>query len=636
MRAPAEMSAGAAQEQRLEARVELLLRSRLQEVYKRRDQLFVPLMLLQWAFAIGISVWTTPYTYEGVTRTLHPHVLLAIVLGGVLSLPPVILAAMRPGWEGTRHVVAFAQMSWSAFLIHLTGGRIETHFHVFGSLAFLAYYRDWKVLATGSVVVVVDHLARGAWWPESVYGISNPEWWRTLEHGFWVLFEDTVLLMGILENQKEMRALVVQQVALEGVHESVEQMVDERTQELAQSRERYRELVESTRTIPWQIIMPERRFSYVGPQAASLLGCPAELWSEPGFMSERIHPDDQKLVYRQLRSTFEEGHDAEIQVRLRRDDCQWIWVRFVVSRGESASGPCLRGHLQDVTERRHLESELQQAQKLESVGRLASGIAHEINTPVQYVGDSVHFLRDGIDALLTLSTRLGEVAVQPEPSTSEERARQRAEAEEAADLAYLRDRMPKAIARSIDGLERVAKIVRAMKEFAHPDQTEQAAADLTRALEATLTIATNEYKYVATLETHFEELPHVVCNISEVNQAVLNIVVNAAHAIGDVVKGTDERGVIRVSTRQEQGFAVIEISDTGGGIPEAIQGKIFDPFFTTKEVGKGTGQGLAIARSVIVEKHGGSLVFTSARGKGTTFTLRLPIAGRPDNVAKAA
>ncbi len=629
-------ASGVEQERRLDLRVEQLFRSRLQEVYTRRDQLFVPLMLLQWAFAIGISAWTTPYTYEGINATLHPHVLLAIFLGGALSLPPVILARMRPGWVGTRHVVAFAQMSWSAFLIHLTGGRIETHFHVFGSLAFLAYYRDWKVLATGTLVVVVDHLARGAWWPESVYGISNPEWWRTLEHGFWVVFEDTVLYMGIFENQKEMRALVVQQVALEEIHASVEQKVEERTQELAQSHEQYRELVETTRAIPWQLAMPERRFRYIGPQAASLLGCPAEAWGEPGFMSERVHPDDQKLVYRQLRDTFAAGVDAEFQFRLRRDDCQWIWVRLVASRADSASGPCLRGHLQDVTERRHLESELQQAQKLESVGRLASGIAHEINTPVQYVGDSVHFLRDGIDALLLLSTRLGEVAVLPETSSQAERASLRSEAEDAADVDYLRDRMPKAIARSIDGLERVAKIVRAMKEFAHPDQTGQAPADLTRALEATLTIATNEYKYLATLETQFEELPQVVCNISEVNQAVLNIVVNAAHAIGDLVKGTNERGVIRVATRVEQDWAVIEISDTGGGIPEAIQGKIFDPFFTTKEVGKGTGQGLAIARSVIVEKHGGTLVFTSARGRGTMFTLRLPIAGRPDNAAKAA
>jgi len=152
--------------------------------------------------------------------------------------------------------------------------------------------------------------------------------------------------------------------------------------------------------------------------------------------------------------------------------------------------------------------------------------------------------------------------------------------------------------------------------------------DLNRAIESTLVIARNEYKYVADLEVDLGSLPPVVCHAGDVNQAVLNVVVNAAHAIGDLVQGTDGRGKISVRTRRDGPDAVVEISDTGGGIPESVRGRIFDPFFTTKEVGRGTGQGLAISHSVVVDKHGGQISFDSVIGRGTTFTLRLPIEGK--------
>jgi signal transduction histidine kinase len=193
------------------------------------------------------------------------------------------------------------------------------------------------------------------------------------------------------------------------------------------------------------------------------------------------------------------------------------------------------------------------------------------------------------------------------------------------DLPYLLEQIPKALDRSLEGTNRVATIVRAMKEFAHPDQSEKAAVDLNRCIASTLTIARNEYKYVAELQTDFGELPPVVCNAGEINQAVLNIVVNAAHAIADIVAGTQSKGVIRVATRQETDEAVIEISDTGGGIPESVRDRIFDPFFTTKEVGRGTGQGLAIAHAVVVDKHGGRLEFQTETGRGTTFFIRLAL-----------
>ena len=150
--------------------------------------------------------------------------------------------------------------------------------------------------------------------------------------------------------------------------------------------------------------------------------------------------------------------------------------------------------------------------------------------------------------------------------------------------------------------------------------------DLNHAIETTLTIATNETKSVADVDTDFGDLPAIMCHGGNINQAILNIIVNAAHAIADVVSGTEKKGRIAVRTRRDEGDAVVTISDTGRGIPREIRGRIFDPFFTTKEVGRGTGQGLAIAHSVIVEKHGGSLTFESEEGKGTMFTIRLPLS----------
>lgn len=281
---------------------------------------------------------------------------------------------------------------------------------------------------------------------------------------------------------------------------------------------------------------------------------------------------------------------------------------------------------QDVTQRNRLELDLRQAQKLEAVGSLAAGIAHEINTPIQFIGDNTRFMGDAfsdLNKVMEKYQRLSDAAANGVASLM--LADEVAEAEMAVDLKYLLEEIPKAIAQSLEGVDRVATLVRAMKAFAHPDGKEKAAADINEALVSTLTVARNELKYVANVETEFNQLPLVVCNIGEVNQVFLNLLVNAAHAIGDAKKGTEEKGVIRVRTSVEEPYVLISIADSGCGIPENIRDKIFEPFFTTKESGKGTGQGLAIARRVVVERHGGTLTFESEAGKGTTFNIRLPL-----------
>ncbi len=273
---------------------------------------------------------------------------------------------------------------------------------------------------------------------------------------------------------------------------------------------------------------------------------------------------------------------------------------------------------------RQAEAQLAQAQKLESIGQLAAGVAHELNTPIQFVGDNVRFLETAFsDFCGLLGAYKGLVGADGQVDSAVLDEVRRREAD--VDVDYLVSEVPSAIDQTIEGVGRVATIVRALKEFAHPDQKDKTATDLNQGLLSTLTVARNEVKYVADVETDLGTLPLVVCHPGEINQVLLNLIVNAAHAIGDVVAGTADRGRIRVTTAHEGDTVLITITDTGGGIPPAIQSRIFDPFFTTKGVGRGTGQGLAIARNVVVDKHGGALSFETENGRGTTFFIRLPV-----------
>jgi signal transduction histidine kinase len=288
---------------------------------------------------------------------------------------------------------------------------------------------------------------------------------------------------------------------------------------------------------------------------------------------------------------------------------------------------------EDVTERLRLEHDLAQAQKLESIGQLAAGIAHEINTPTQFVGDNVRFLSDSFTDLLAVLAQHRDLLTTAKAGSCAPAVIAACDAAvERADLDYLVEEIPKAIMQSADGVERIAKIVRAMKDFAHPGSAEKTPADLNHAIESTVTVAHNEWKYVADLTTDLApDLPLVPCLLGPFNQVILNLIVNAAHAIGDVVKGTGQKGAISITTRHVGERVEIRITDSGTGIPEAIRSKIFDPFFTTKAVGTGTGQGLAIARSVVVDKHNGTIAVESQVGTGTTFVIHLPVTAPTNN-----
>lgn len=448
--------------------------------YKKIDKFFAFLMPLQWLGGIIAVLLISPLSWDGTESKIHIHVWASIFLGGAISLFPTFLALVRPGQFLTRQVITVGQMLTSALLIHLSGGRIETHFHIFGSLALLAFYRDEKVFPTAALVTTLDHFIRGFLFPYSVFGVTNASPWRAVEHAAWVVFEVAFL---------------------------------------------------------W--------------------------WS---------------------------------------------------CRASNAD-------VRQVARLRALENQQQQDQKLESIGQLAAGIAHEINTPIQFVGDNVRFIQQEFSEIKNLLGMCVELPARPSV------VGEMNELAKALDADYLCDEIPKALEQSLDGISRITKIVSAMKEFSHPGQGEKQAVDLNRAIESTIIVSTNEWKYVSELKTEFDSsLPLVPCFVGELNQVILNLIVNSAHAIEEVIdRQPGRRGLIEVSTKNLGDRAEIRIRDSGAGIPAGIAEKIYDPFFTTKGVGKGTGQGLAIARNIIINKHGGTIQFQTKMGEGTEFIIRLPL-----------
>lgn len=281
----------------------------------------------------------------------------------------------------------------------------------------------------------------------------------------------------------------------------------------------------------------------------------------------------------------------------------------------------------DITKRKILEQRLSQAEKLEAIGQLAAGIAHEINTPTQYVNDNLHFLQESWTEIFSLLSLYGDLVKTVQEENIHLSQLDRIEnLLESVDVQYLEQEVPLAVRQSLEGIARVAEIVRAMKRFSYMGGEDKQSIDLNLAVESTINVARNEWKYVAVVGTDLDPaLPPVFCLPGEINQVILNLITNAAHTIEDKLAGDPAKGTIKISTRFIGDAVEMKVADNGLGIPEEIQGRIFDPFFTTKDVGRGTGQGLAISYDVIVKKHGGEISFETDWGKGTTFTVRLPV-----------
>jgi signal transduction histidine kinase len=574
------------------------------------------LFVVQWAIAMLLA-WKSAVPGDG-------RLWITLILGGMLCVPAGQFTRGAPLAWWTRQFVAVSQIGWSWLYVWLLEGNTEAQFHLFASLAFLAFYRDWSVLFTALIAAIAWPALRLALLPDS-YSIAPAAWSRLMHQAAYLAAETAMLMVTVSQGMKTVWRFARESATLQLTNEHIQRDVSERTAELVRSREQYRLIAETTRAIPFELDLAHSRFTYIGPQAEDLLGFPEARWRDAGFLDTLLPREREAEARRQLDESMPGSFETLCSV-VTADD-RVVELRWTVSCEIRDDMRFLRGLMIDVTEARRLVREMAQGQKLESVGRIAAGVAHEINTSVQFISDSVRFVRHALkDVPHALAAYRGLTAGVLSGRDVIEAAKAAAETDEAADVDYFMKNAPEALDRALEGIGRVGSIVRSMTEFAHPDSRTMADVDINRALKTTLNMARNEYKGVADVETDFGEIPAVHCHAGDVNQVVLNLLLNAAHAIGDVVAGTSDKGRITVRTRAIGDYVEISISDTGDGIPESVRGRIFEPFVTTKEVGRGTGQGLALSRGLVVEKLKGSLHFETETGKGTTFFIRLPVS----------
>src|SRR5579862_2618358 len=598
------------------ARAVELFRQMQNAVSRHTDTIFGWLMICQWLAAIAAAVLISPRAWAGTQSHIHIHVLAAIVLGGIITALPVWLAFRHPGTVLTRHTVAVGQMLMSALLIHLTGGRIETHFHVFGSLAILAFYRDWRVLVSASAVVYIDHLVRGIFWPESVYGVMTAPIWRSLEHAGWVVFEVTFLIISIRKSLAETMNVALQQAKLENINGTIEKTVTERTAELRREvvdrRQAEEDLKHSQAQLAkaqsiarlgsweWDIVQNEVTWS---DETRRLYGfSEKDMGADMSRCLERVHPDDRAAVQLALNEAVRTGGPYICDHRALLPDGT---VRFMHGLGEVVKdddGKPIRiiGTTQDITEAeraeaalRRSEEQLRQSQKMEAVGRLAGGVAHDFNN-----------LLTVINCYSAMSLR---------QMDKDNPLRKYSEEIQAA-------------------AERAASLTGQLLAFSRKQVLQPRVINLNETVSGMEKMLHRLIGEDIELCTMFDpELGHVKADPSQFEQVILNLAVNARDAMPRGGKLTiqtanvslDQKTRFRNRDLDIGEYVMVAVSDTGVGMTDEVKSHLFEPFFTTKGVGRGTGLGLATCYGIICQSDGDIRVY-SELDCGTTFKIYLP------------
>ncbi len=410
------------------------------------------------------------------------------------------------------------------------------------------------------------------------------------------------------------------------INTSLENEITEREKinaALIESKEKYQYLVENINDVIFSI--ENDKIIYISPTIKTVLGFnPIDL--EGKKISDFIFEQD-KEKYKNRLNNIEPGKPINNELRMlnKKGELRWIRIseKLIFKENKIVES---QGVMTDITEKKNLESQLIQSQKLESIGQLAAGIAHEINTPIQFIGDNTTFVRESFTNYIRLSNIFRNMINAIEKNVNIKKyIHNYKEILNSADINFLNEEIPTALSQTLEGVARVSEIVKAMKAFSHPGVEEKTLTNINDAIKNTIIVARNEWKYIANLITDLDNsIPDIPCLPGLFNQVILNLIINACHAIEERKKISPEKGEIKIKTKMENNFVVIEITDNGIGIPKENETKIFDPFYTTKEVGKGTGQGLSIAYDAIVNKHNGEIYFESEKNVGTTFIIKIP------------
>jgi PAS domain S-box-containing protein len=606
-----------------------------QNICKRTDQMFAILMALQWLGGIAAACWISPLTWAGTTSQTHLHVWAALLLGGAISSLPIMLALTQPGRTATRYTVAVGQMLMGALLIHLTGGRIETHFHVFGSLAFLSFYRDWRVLVPATVVVAADHFLRGLFWPQSVYGVLAASEWRWLEHAGWVLFEDTFLFIAIRRSISEMWNIAERTAESENLNEDLERRVAERTAQLETANRGLeievaeRKLAEDElarqRSFLNQVINlnpnfifakdREGRFTLVNEAVAEAYGTPVEKLlgkRDADFNPNREEVEQFRRDDLEVLDTLQEKFIPEEVMTDAGGQVRWLQTikRPIVSPDGTANQ--ILGIATDITARkqaeealRQSEEQLRQAQKMEAVGKLAGGVAHDFNNLLTVINGHID---------LSLR-RLG----QDDPLYRK--------------LETIRE-----------AGERAASLTRQLLAFSRKQIMQPKVLNLNHVIFETNKMLQRLIGEDIHLFTGLmPDLGKVKADPGQIEQVLMNLSVNARDAMPKGGKLTIETANVYIDEEYANRhlsvgpgwYVMLAVSDTGCGMDAQTRERIFEPFFTTKEVGKGTGLGLSTVYG-IVKQSGGNIWVYSEIGSGTTFKIYLPCVDRPTEESQAS
>jgi len=623
-------------------------------IHRRVDRMFANLMIVQWLAGIATALWISTKTWIGASSQTHWHVWAALLLGGAITSLPVFLAWKQPGRVLTRHVIAVAQMLTSALLIHLTGGRIETHFHIFGSLAFFAFYRDWRVLLTATVVVAADHAVRGIFWPQSAFSVLTNSPWRWIEHAGGVVFEDTFLFISIRQSLNEMFEVAAPRAYLEDVNAGIGRQVAERTAELTNA---HHKLQGSEHWI--------RMILEASPQCVKLIAADGTLLEMNPAGLRLIEADDLEqaigrnvfdLVTPEDRAVFRELNDAVFQGEPRTAEFAIIGMkgtrRFMETHAcplRDADGGVI-AHLaitRDVSERKRVEQELAQAQcALVSASRQA-GMA-EVATSV------LHNVGNVLNSVNVSATLLNEsVRKSPQPDLARVVTLLREQGDNLGTfftsnprgpkvplfLAQLADKFGHMRETQLKELESLVKNIGHIKQIVSMQQSFAKVSGVTETLkveelvEDTLRMNAGSFqKHEVELVREFAaDVPAITTDKHKVLQILMNLVRNAKHACEDA-KGTEKK--VTVPVTHGEGRVRIQVSDNGMGIPAENLNRIFNHGFTTKK--EGHGFGLHSGANAAKELGGSLTVQSDGTGKGATFTLELPRPTEPSGVLSGA